>query len=112
MAAAPNGRRRPRARSRAPREAKTKIQTYREHLLPLMEHIHRKKFDKEHKFTKAEINAVNPKKIIKFVKLCVYDDEDADPNVVLPVCYRSNTIKTWKKAWSWFMPNKLRSGTR
>ena len=53
MAAAPTGRRRPRARSRAPREAKTKIQTYREHLLPLMEHIHRKKFGKEHKFTEA-----------------------------------------------------------
>ena len=48
MAAAPNGRRRPRARSRAPREAKTKIQTYREHLFLLMEHIHRKKFGKEH----------------------------------------------------------------
>ena len=74
MAAAPNGRRRPRARSRAPREAKTKIQTYREHLLPLMEHIHRKKFGKEHKYTKAELKAVNPKKIIKFVKLRVYND--------------------------------------
>ena len=107
MAAAPAGPRRPRARCRTPREAKTKLQTYREHLLPLMEHIHRKKFGKEHKFTKAELKAVNPKKIMKFVKLRVYDDEDADPDVVPPVRYRSNTIKTWKKAWSWFMPNKL-----
>ena len=105
--APPRRSRTPRARSRAPRQAKTKIESYRQHLLPLMEHVHRKKFRKEHKFSQAELKAVNPKKIMEFVKLRVYDDADADPDVVPPVRYRSNTIKSWKKAWSWFMPNKL-----
>ena len=106
MTAAPRTRR-PRVRSHAPRVAKTKTQQYHAHLVPLMEHIHRKTFSSGHKFTKAELKAVNPKKIMKFLKLRIYDDADADPDVVPPKRYRSNTVKSWKKAWSWFMPNKM-----
>ena len=83
-----------RVQRRAPRRAKTKVEVYQGHLLPLMDHIHRKSFRPDHKWTRRELLAVTPKKIMTFLKVKIYDDADADPDVVPPKHYRSNTIKT------------------
>jgi hypothetical protein len=96
-----------RIQRRSARQVKTKVQNYHAHLVPLMVHIHRRNFSAEHKWTKAQLLAVTPKKIMNFLKIRIYDDADVDPDVTPPKRYRSNTIKSWKKAWSFFMINKM-----
>ena len=98
---------RPRVTRRSPRQAKTKTENYQAHVLPLMQHVLHKNFSQTHKWTQRELLAVTPKKIMNFLKLKIYDDADADPDVVPPKRYRSNTVKAWKKAWSFFMLNRM-----
>ena len=50
---------------------------------------------------------MNPDKIMVYLKTKIYDDLNADPNVISPKRYQANTIKCWKKAWSFFMINKM-----
>ena len=109
---APARRRRARApqqrvQRRSPRKVKTKVENYHAHLVPLMKHIHRRSFSSKHKWTRPELLAVTPKKIMTFLKIRIYGDANADPDVTPPKKYRSNTIKSWKKAWSFFMVNKM-----
>ena len=77
---------------------KTKVQNYHAHLVPLIVHINRRNFYAEHKWTKAQLLAVTPKKIMNFLKIKIYDDADVDPDVTPPKRHRSNTTKSWKKA--------------
>ena len=37
----------------------------------------------------------------------VYGNENALPDVDRPIHYQSNTVLYWKKAWSYFMLNKI-----
>ena len=92
---------------RTPRQHKTKSEIYHSLLVPLMNSIHGKNFRAGYKWTQSELLAVTPEKIMKYLKLKIYKDANADPDVVAPVNYRSNTIKCWKKAWSFFMVNKM-----
>jgi hypothetical protein len=96
-----------RIQRRSARQLKTKVQLYHAHLVPLMVHVHRRNFSAEHKWTRPQLLAVTPTKIMNFLKLKIYDDADVDPDVTPPKRYRSNTIKSWKKAWSFFMVNKM-----
>ena len=96
-----------RVQRRTPRKAKTKAESYQAHLLPLMNYIHHKTFRSDHKWTRPELLALKPAKMMNYLKIKIYDDANADPDVVPPVRYRSNTIKSWKKAWSFFMVNKM-----
>ena len=98
---------RPRVCRHAPRQVKTNTEQYHAHFVSLMNHIHRKSFKPDHKWTKPELKAVSPKNIMNFLKIKIYDNANADPDVVPPKRYRSNTVKAWKKAWSWFMINKM-----
>jgi hypothetical protein len=50
---------------------------------------------------------VTPELIVQFLKIKVYGNEDAQPDVDRPKYYRSNTVLYWKKAWSYFMLNKI-----
>ena len=96
-----------RVQSRAPRQVKSKTDFYHAHLLPLMNNVHHKTFSSDHKWTRPELLAVTPKKIRVYLKTKIYDDPNADPDIVPPLRYRANTIKCWKKAWSFFMLNKM-----
>ena len=42
-----------------------------------------------------------------YLKTKIYDDPNADPDIVPPKRYRANTIKCWKKAWPFSMVNKM-----
>ena len=96
-----------RVQRRAPRQAKSKADSYHAHLLPLMNNVHHKTFSSDHKWTRPELLAVTPEKIMVYLKTKIYDDPNADPDIVPPLRYRANTIKCWKKAWSFFMLNKM-----
>ena len=103
----PNIQQKQRARRRSARKVKTKVESYHAHLRPLMAHIHERAFSTTHEFTREELMVVTPAKIMNYLKIKIYDDANADPDTVPPKNYRSNSIKSWKKAWSYFMPNKL-----
>ena len=90
-----------------PRQPKSKAPVYRDHFLPLMNHVHQMTFSSNHQWTRPELLAVTPDKIMVYLKTKIYDDLNADPNVISPKRYQANTIKCWKKAWSFFMINKM-----
>ena len=69
----------------------------------LMAKIHGRDFTREHKWTKRELKAVTPDKIMKYLKMKIYGKEDADPDVDPPIYHRRNSVLYWKKAWSYFM---------
>jgi len=86
---------------------KSKVETYHDAFVPLMSFVHNgRTFDKDHVFTQAELLEVTPENIMRYVKIKVYDNENARPDIDPPLNYRANTIKFWKKAWSYFMVNK------
>ena len=94
-------------RARRGRTEKTKVEKYTAMLLPLMEHVHGRTFSPDHQFTRDELLEVNPDNMMRFVKNKVYGSEEANPDTDPIIAYRSNTIKAWKKGWSYFMPNKM-----
>ena len=63
-----------------------------------MAHIHERAFSTTHVFTREELMVVTPAKIMNYLKIKIYDDANADPDTVPPKNYRSNSIKSWKKA--------------
>lgn len=109
MAPAPSGRssrtQRPR-RASQPRQKKSKVEIYKATLVPLMNYIHSTVFLRDHDFTQDELVAVTPEKIITYLKIKVYGNENAHPDVDPPLHYRLNTVKVWKKSWSYHMVNK------
>lgn len=88
------------------RQRQSKVELYRRRLRPLMEHVHGRTFAEDHVFTQDELLAVTPENMVAYIKIQVYDNEDADPDIDPPVHFRSNTVKFWKKAWSYFMVNR------
>ena len=68
-----------------------------------MREIHGRAFSADHEWTKRELKAVTPEKIMRFLKVRIYGNADADPDVDPPVFHRRNCILYWKKAWSYFM---------
>ena len=56
-----------------------------------------------HKWSKAQLLAITPEKILRYIKRKVYGDEDANPDEEPPVYHRRNSVLFWKKAWSYFM---------
>ena len=89
------------------RAAANKVTRYREMLRPLMEFILQQTFPPEYEFSRAELLEVTPTGLMRFLKLKVFGNEEANIDTDQIINYRSNTIKCWKKAWSYFMPNKL-----
>ena len=69
----------------------------------LMAKIHGRNFTQEHKWTKRELKAITPDKIMKYLKMKIYGKEDDDPDVDPPVYHCRNSVLYWKKAWSYFM---------
>ena len=96
-----------RAQRRTPCQPKSKADSYRAHLLPLMNHVHHKTFSSDHQWASPELLAMTPEKIMVYLKTKIYDDPNANLDIAAPKRYRANTIKCWKKAWSFFMVNKM-----
>ena len=86
---------------------KSKVAKYHDMTRPMMSFIHHgMHFREDHVFSRAELLAVTPERLMEYLLLKIYHDSDANPDVDPPIYYRTNTIKSWKKAWSYFMVNK------
>ena len=72
-----------------------------------MRYVHGRNFTPVHKFTKAQVKAVIPDKILKYLLKKVYDNEGANHNEDPSLFHRPNTVLYWKKAWSWFMLDNM-----
>ena len=85
------------------RQVKTKPKQYQAHLLPLMEHSHRKAFKLDHKWIKVKLK-VDPQKDHELFETQDPQQYQREPRR-RPT--QANTIKSWKKAWSFFRLNKM-----
>jgi hypothetical protein len=71
----------------------------------LMSHKYGQEFTNDHQFSEAELQALTPNDIYRFIKFRAYGDADGDEDNLNPTGARSNAVKFWKKAISYFMPN-------
>ena len=78
---------------------------YRPYLLSLMRYLHETDYDDDYQFTQAQLASVTADDFMRYVKFRVYGDENA-PEDANPVGARAHSIQMWKKAISYFMPNR------
>ena len=62
-------------------------------------------FSNDYEFTEAELQALTPNDIYRYFKFRAYGDADINEDTANPTEARSNAVKFWKKAISYFMPN-------
>jgi len=94
-----------RKRKKAPRVVKTKEQTYMGYLLAMMRWRDGIDYPKDHEFSKETLAQVTPLEVARWMKSRVYDNPDANETIDRPK-KRSKTVLFWKKAVSYYMPNK------
>ena len=96
------GRRRSRPRQKA--KKKTSVDKYHDEMRKLMTFLHRgRQYRPGHKWAKRELKAITPEKIMRYLRIKIYGDENADPANDPPVHHHRNFVLFWKKAWSHFM---------
>ena len=93
--------------SSAPPLQISKVDLYHQATRPLMSFVHGRSYGPDHVWTNDELLAVTPEILIWYIKIKVYGSENAQPDVQLPLHYRSATVLFWKKAWSNFMLNQI-----
>jgi hypothetical protein len=86
---------------------KSKADLYHDATCPLMVFVHNREFAPGHDWTNSEKLAVTPELIVRYLKTMVYGNKNAQLDVDRPIHYQSNTVLYWKKAWSYFMLNKI-----
>ena len=91
-------------RPRSARKQKGKTELYHDEMKKLMSFLHRgRKYKHGHKWSRAQLLALTPEKLLRYIKMKVYGDEKANPDEDPPVHHRRNAVLYWKKAWSHFM---------
>ena len=78
---------------------------YKPTLMAFMSHKDGQNYDKEHEFTQQELAAITPMDLLRWMCLKVYGKEEPVPDDN-PIEGRSNSLLYWKKAISFFMPNR------
>jgi hypothetical protein len=87
---------------------KSKAELYHDCTRPLMSFVHDgRDFAPGYQWTQDEKLAVTPEIIIRYLKIKVYGNENAQIDNDRPLYYRSTTVYYWKKAWSYFMVNRM-----
>ena len=76
-------------------------------LIMLMSFKYGQEFSRDHEFTEEELQAVTPNDIYQYFKFRVYGDSNADEDSLNPIGARSNAVKFWKKAISYYMLNNI-----
>jgi len=56
-----------------------------------------------HRWSRGQLLAITPEKIMRYLLRKIYGDENANPDEDPPVHHRRNAVLYWKKAWSYFM---------
>lgn len=79
---------------------------YKGTLDSLMSFVHGRAYGQGKTYTKGELRALTPKDVVRWMNLKAFGitDPPADAN---PTLARSNSLAYWKKAISFFMPNRL-----
>lgn len=86
---------------------KTKVQKYHDVLRPLMSYVHDGAvYNESHQFTQDELLAVTPTILLQYLKIKIYGNVNANPDVDPPINHRANSVLYIKKAVSYFMVNK------
>ena len=85
----------------------SKAELYHDATCPLIAFVHDREFAPGHDWTNSEKLAATPELIVRYLKTMVYGNKNAQPDVDCPINYQSNTVLYWKKAWSYFMLNKI-----
>ena len=80
--------------------------SYKSTLCRLMSYLDGLQYDKDHVFSDAQLAALTPTDIARWMRFRAYGTAEPGTNVN-PTHARSNALKTWKKQISHFMPNKL-----
>ena len=83
------------------------LKSYRSCLKAFMVFKNGQEYNDTHVFTEAELLEVVPEDIYRYFKHRAYGNAEANEDQDNPTEARSNAIKYWKKAISYFMPNNL-----
>ena len=85
-------------RPRSARKQKGKTELYHDEMKKLMSFLHRgRKYKHGHKWSRAQLLALTPEKLLRYIKMKVYGDEKANPDEDPPVHHRRNAVLYWKK---------------
>ena len=93
--------------SSAPLVQRSKVVLYHQATQSLVFFVYGWAYWPDHMWTNDELLAVTPKILLWYIKIKVYDSENAQPDVQPPLNYQSNTVLFWKKAWSYFMLDQI-----
>ena len=82
----------------------TKAQIYHRVLVKFMRYQDGVEYEFSHHFTQDKLREITPDDILRYFKFETYNNPNANPYVDKPL-RRSNCLKLWKKAISYYMPN-------
>jgi hypothetical protein len=71
-----------------------------------MSFVHNQTYSREHEYTAEEKNSLTPDDVVRWMNVKTFGIEDP-PIDANPVHARSSSLEFWKKAISFFMPNRL-----
>ncbi len=92
--------------SESTRQPAIMVDTYKAILVHFMSYVSGHAYDKDYEFSQEELGALNPLDVKKYMCMKAYGT--AEPNRDdHPLFARSSTLMFWKKAISFYMPNKL-----
>ena len=60
-------------------------------------------YAKDHRFEDAELRAITPNCICRYIKLKAYGNAEADPDIQYPTVGRASSSEQYKKSISKFM---------
>ena len=81
-------------------------QAYKPILSWFMSFVNNEVYANDHEFTDAQLGALTPNDVLHWMNVQTFGIPNPAPDAN-PTLAQSNTLKYWKKALSFFMPNKL-----
>jgi len=79
---------------------------YKPVLVAMMSYLDDIAYNIDHNFSENQLGELTPADVLRWLNYKTYGDPEPDVDAN-PIGARSNSIKFYKKAISWFMPNKL-----
>ena len=80
---------------------------YKATLIRMMSFLDNTKYDKDHQFTSAQLGTLAAATIMKWSNYETFEVAEPPKGHNLAPLVQSNTLKFWKKAVSFYMPNQL-----
>ena len=80
--------------------------SYQSTLVAFMSFFRNVPFNRTHLFSADDLNAVSPQDIVRWMNVKAFGEENP-PDSANPLYARSSSLEFWKKALSFYMPNRL-----